>query len=112
QEVKPPSIASQLGSSPYSTGAGGVRLEHSYAACLIATFLAGEACLELGDSLSVDLIRVQASDVSVVDDIYVEGRDVNAEVHRSSIAVRRNPALTRSDSDSVPLVRGFLKLAI
>lgn len=96
------------GSSPYSTGGGGVRLEHSYAACLIAGLLGGEALPELGDELSVDSIRLQASDLSNVDDILLEGRDPHGERHRASIAVRRNPALTTSDDASVPLIRDFL----
>jgi hypothetical protein len=96
------------GSSPYSTGGGGVRLEHSYAACLIAGFLAGDALPELGDALSVDSIRLQASDLSDVDDILLEGRDAHGGRHRASIAVRRNPALTTSDDASVPLIRDFL----
>jgi hypothetical protein len=96
------------GSSPYSTAGGGVRLEHSYAACLIAAFLAGEAVPELGDGVSIDTIRLQASDLSEVDDIFLTGRDANGVVHHSSIAVRRGPALTASDDDSVPLIRDFL----
>lgn len=99
---------SSAGSSPYSTGGGGVRLEHSYAACLIAGLLAGEALPELGDELSVDSIRLQASDLSDVDDILLEGRDALGGQHRASIAVRRNPALTTSDDASVPLIRDFL----
>ncbi|WP_216895651.1 hypothetical protein [Nocardia alni] len=99
---------SAAASSPYSTGGGGVRLEHSYAACLIAEFLAGGALPELGDAVSVDCIRLQASDSSEVDDIFIEGRDAHGEKHCSSIAVRRNPALTSSDSKSVPLFRDFL----
>ncbi|MBT8162723.1 MULTISPECIES: hypothetical protein [Arthrobacter] len=98
------------GSSPYSTGGGGVRLEHSYAACLIAGFLAGDAVPELGDALSMDSIRLQASDLSEVDDILIEGRDAHGRIHRASIAVRRNPALTNSDSASVPLIRDFLAI--
>jgi len=108
EEVTPGETPPSTGSSPYSTGGGGVRLEHSYAACLVAGFLAGDAVPELGDALSVDSIRLQASDVSEVDDILIEGRDAQGEVHRSSIAVRRNPALTKSDSASVPLIRDFL----
>lgn len=96
--------------SPYSTGGGGVRLEHSYAACLIAGLLADEALSELGDSVSADSIRLQASDMTEVDDILIEGRDVHGVAHRSSIGVRRNPALTKSDSASVPLIRDFLTL--
>jgi hypothetical protein len=98
------------GSSPYSTGGGGVRLEHSYAACLIASFLAGEAITELGDTLSVDSIRLQANDESEADDLLIEGRDANQLMHRSSIAVRRSPTLVSSDSASVPLFRDFLSV--
>ena len=53
----------------------------------------GRSVSELGDSVSVDSIRLQASDVSEVDDILVEGRDAQGEVHRASIAVRRSPPL-------------------
>lgn len=96
------------GSNPYSTGGGGTRLEHTYAACLIAAFLAGEPLQELGDALPVDVIHLQASDLSDVDDLLLVGRDARGETHRSSIAVRRSPELTRSDSASVPLFRDFL----
>ncbi len=108
EEVVPQAATSTIGASPYATGGGGVRLEHSYAACLVAGLLAGEALTELGDSLSADSIRLQASDTSAVDDILVEGRDAHGEVHRSSIAVRRSPDLTRSDAASIPLIRDFL----
>jgi hypothetical protein len=108
EEVMPAASMPAAGASPYSTGSGGVRLEHSYAACLVVGLLAGEALTELGDSLSADSIRLQASDVSEADDILIEGRDANGEVHRSSIAVRRSPALTKSDTASVPLIRDLL----
>ena len=108
EEVMPADTVPATGSSPYSTGGGGVRLEHSYAACLVAGFLAGDALSELGDAVSVDSIRLQASDSSDADDILIEGRDTHGEMHRSSIAVRRNPALTSSDKASVPLIRDFL----
>lgn len=108
EEVMPQATSSSVGSSPYSTGGGGVRLEHSYAACLVAGLLAGDPSTELGDSLSIDSIRLQASDTSEVDDILIEGTDAHGEVHRVSIAVRRSPALTKSDSASVPLIRDFL----
>jgi hypothetical protein len=107
-----PSPSAPTGSSPYSTGGGGVRLEHSYAACLIAGLIAGGAVTELGDSLMADSIRLQASDLSDVDDILIEGRDRHGEVHRSSIAVRRSPLLTRSDDDSIPLIRDFLAIVL
>lgn len=108
EEVMPSTANAPIGSSPYSTGGGGVRLEHSYAACLVAALLAGDPLTEIGDGVSADSIRLQASDVSEVDDIVIEGRDAAGELHRSSIAVRRSPSLTRSDSASVPLFRDFL----
>lgn len=109
-EAMPVDRASSSGSSPYSTGGGGVRLEHSYAACLIAGFLAGDTLQELGDGMQVDSIRLQASDLSDADDILIEGRDSLGQTHRASIAVRRNPLLTASDDASVPLVRDFLEV--
>jgi biotin operon repressor len=102
--------APSTGSSPYSTGGGGVRLEHSYTACLIAGLLAGNALPELGDAIPVDSIRLQASDLSDADDIVIEGRDAHGQRHRASIAVRRSPLLTASDDASVPLVRDFLAI--
>lgn len=107
-EVMPPATGLSTGSSPYSTGGGGVRLEHSYAACLVAELLAGESVSELGDAISMDSIRLQASDVSEADDILLEGRDAQGDLHRSSIAVRRKPALTTRDDPSIPLIRDFL----
>jgi hypothetical protein len=112
EEVVPPATGSTIGASPYSTGGGGVRLEHSYAACLLASLLAGESLTELGDSVFADSIRLQASDASEVDDILIEGHDAQGELHRSSIAVRRSPALTKSDDPSVPLIRDFLAVVI
>lgn len=109
-EVMPAESTLSTGSSPYATGGGGVRLEHSYAACLIAGFLAGQGLPELGAALVVDSIRLQASDLSDVDDIVIMGRDSDDEIHRTSIAVRRNPTLTASDSASVPLIRDFLEI--
>jgi hypothetical protein len=110
EEVLPSQGAAATAASPYSTGGGGFRLEHSYAACLVAALLAGEPLAELGDAVGLESIRLQANDVSEVDDIVVEGRDARDQVHRASIAVRRNPALTSSDSASVPLIRDFLSV--
>lgn len=112
KESNHPDDGSTSGSSPYSTGGGGVRLEHSYAACLIASFLADEALPELGDSATLEAVRLQASDLSDADDIVLEGRDANGEICRTSIAVRRSPALTSSDDASVPLIRDFLAIVI
>jgi hypothetical protein len=96
--------------SPYSTGGGGVVLEHRYAASLLAYMLVGAPCAEIGDRIQLTKVRLQASDVSAVDDIVLEGAASDGTVHRASIGVRRNPALNSSDTASVPLIRAFLKV--
>ena len=100
----------EVGASPYSTGGGGVTLEHVYAACLLSALLAGDPITELGDSLAVSAIRLQASDLSPIDDIVIEGQDSVGDQHRASIGVRRDPTLTKSDVSSVPLIRGYLRI--
>lgn len=96
--------------SPYSTGGGGVRLEHRYAATLLAAVLTGDPMNELGDDAVPLRVRLQASDVSPVDDVVVEGRTPAGELRRVSIGVRRAPDLTAKDATSVPLVRSFLQV--
>lgn len=110
ENMKGVSLPVASGASPYSTGGGGTRLEHAYAACLIADFLTGAPLQELGGALIPESIRLQASEMSEVDDIVIEGRDSQGSLHRSSIAVRRDPDLTTSDQASVPLVRAFLAI--
>lgn len=100
----------EVGASPYSTGGGGVTLEHSYAACLLAAVLAGDPVPELGDQLKVSCVRLQASDVSPIDDIVIEGHNPDRVLHRVSIGVRRDPRLVRSEESSVPLIRDFLRI--
>ena len=93
-----------VGASPYSTGGGGVTLERTYAACLMAALLAGDPINELGDGLFVSSIRLQASDASPIDDVVIEGQDSAGNLHRASIGVRRDPKLTKGDESSVPRV--------
>ncbi|MFG3117478.1 hypothetical protein ACGF4C_24135 [Streptomyces sp. NPDC048197] len=96
--------------SPYSTGGGGVRLEHRYAATLLAAVLTEDPVSELGDDIVPCLVRLQASDISPIDDVVLEGRTADGRGRRVSIGVRRDPALTTSDTASVPLVRSFLRI--
>jgi hypothetical protein len=100
----------EVGASPYSTGGGGVTLEHTYAACLLAAVLAGDPIAELGDQLKVSSVKLQASDVSPIDDIVVEGYDRSRVLSRVSIGVRRDPRLVRSEESSVPLIRDYLRI--
>lgn len=100
----------ETGASPYSTGGGGVTFEHTYAATLLVHLLSGDPIHELGDSLAVDRVRLQASNVSAVDDIVIDGHDESGDVHRASIGVRRDPALTTSDGPSVPLFGDYIRV--
>ncbi|MEU6182914.1 ATP-binding protein [Streptomyces coeruleorubidus] len=97
-------------SSPYATGGGGVWLEHRYAATLVAALLTEDPISELGDDVVPHSVRLQASYISPIDDVVVEGRTRDGQVRRVSIGVRRNPDLTTSDEKSVPLVRSFLRV--
>ena len=85
-------------------------LEHKYAATLLASVLTSTAAGELGDDCAPELVRLQASDVSPVDDIVLDGRTADGGTRRVSIGVRRNPALTAGDTASVKLIRSFLRV--
>lgn len=85
-------------------------LEHQYVATLLAALLVGDPTVELGDRVALRTVRLQASDVSAVDDVVLEGVDPSGVTHRASIGVRRDPKLTSKDAKSVPLVRTFLEV--
>lgn len=53
-------------------------LEHRYAATLIAALVTEDPVSELGDEVVPLVVRLQASDVSPVDDIVVEGKPPTA----------------------------------
>ena len=58
----------------YSSGGGGVVLEHQYGATLLASLLTADPLPELGDDVTPMAIRFQASAVSAVDDLLISGR--------------------------------------
>lgn len=49
---------------------------------------------ELGDAVALEVVRLQAGDVSAVDDLVPEGIAPPGETHRAPTAVRRDPQLT------------------
>jgi hypothetical protein len=77
------------GAALYSTGGGGVVLEHQYGASLLACLLTGDPTSELGDDATPTAVRFQASAVSAVDDLLVSGRTPDGGVRRVSVGVRR-----------------------
>jgi hypothetical protein len=64
----------------------------------------------LGDDITPASIRFQASMYSPVDDLVVEGQGPDGSQRRLSIGVRRDPALVRSDADSVALIVPYLRV--
>jgi hypothetical protein len=101
----------------YSTGGGGVVLEHQYGATLLATLLTGDPLPELGDDVTPIVARFQASAVSAVDDLLISGRTPDGGVRQVSVGVRRAPKLVKSETKSaegegksVRLVASYLKV--
>lgn len=64
----------------------------------------------LGPRIQASEIRLQASDISRIDDILILGRDEHGEVHGVSIGCRRMPKFVPSDIKTTELVGQFLKM--
>ena len=102
--------AGSAASSSYSTGGGGVLLEHRYGAVLLASLLTQDPVQELGDDTAPLTVRFQASAVSAVDDLLISGRTPDGDTRKAVIAVRRSPRLIPSDEKSIKLIGSFLKV--
>jgi hypothetical protein len=78
--------------SAYSTGGGGVVLEHAYGGALLAELLLGGPVAGLGDDVSPLRIGFQQSAYSPVDDLMVAGTGQAASGRSSlvSAAARRS----------------------
>jgi hypothetical protein len=98
--------------SPYSTGGGGVVLEHRFGAVLLTHLLTGHPVPALGDDLAPRSVYLQANAISPVDDVVVEGLAPNGERRRLSVGVRRAPALTKKDTQSARLLESYLKVIV
>ncbi|MFB6828412.1 outer membrane protein assembly factor BamB family protein [Streptomyces hydrogenans] len=98
--------------SPYSTGGGGIVLEHRFGAVLLSHLLTGRPVPALGDHITPTHVRFQGHAISRVDDILVRGRSSAGAEHLLSVGVRRRPRLVASDAKSVQLVEAFLDVVI
>lgn len=84
--------------SPYSTGGGGVTLEHRFGALFLARMLAGTVMPELRDR-TVSSVAFQQVPSSPVDDLVLSAdSDVAPRKVRLSIACRRRPQLTQGNA--------------
>lgn len=96
--------------SSYSTGGGGVVLEHRYGAVLLAHLLSRGPVPGLhSDEFAVERVAFQAAE-HAVDDFEVTGRADNDVVVRWLVAVRRAPDLVPSNGKSMALIGSFLKV--
>lgn len=85
--------------SSYSTGGGGVVLEHDHGAWLLAHLLLGDPLPALGDEFHVTEIAFQAHRLSEVDDAVVIGETSAGEARSLAIGVRRDPVIGPSDEE-------------
>src|SRR3989442_433914 len=98
--------------SSYSTGGGGVTLEHLYGATVLAALLTGDPVSGLGDEQTVVEVAFQARSMSPVDDLVVSGepRSVSSgEARRLAIGVRRDPTIGAGDDKFVKLLSNCLQ---
>src|SRR5689334_23178571 len=94
-----PAGAPQAGSSPYSTGGGGVTFERKVAVTYLAHLLTGDGAAELGDGRRVVSIRFQQAPAHPVDDLVVHAARED-EVDASlvlALGMRRSPNVVQSD---------------
>ena len=103
------STPSKKSASPYSTGGGGVRLEHRLGALYLTRLLTRGVVSELGDRAPVR-VEFQQSPATTVDDLVLtaQASDGGSSV-RLEIAVRRTPNFVQSDDNTQSLVLALVK---
>ena len=102
------------GTSPYSTGGGGVTFERKVAVQYLAHLLVGDGAIELGDGRRVVSVAFQQAPEHSVDDLVI--RAARADDPEPSlvlaVGVRRSPDLVQSDASTRKLIRAFVREAI
>jgi hypothetical protein len=97
--------------SPYATGGGGVTLEHTYGATLLAAVLTGGPVPGLGDDMRPMRVQMQAG--GAVDDYVVDGENFRTGTRRRlSVGVRRNPTMAPGDKKFVKLLEDFVRTVV
>jgi len=111
-EMKAPDAGG--GSSPYSTGGGGVTFERKVAVQHLARLLTGDGAVELGDGRHVVSVEFQQAPEHSVDDLVIRAaRDGEPEPSLVLAAgVRRAPHLVESDESTRKLIRAFVREVI
>ena len=111
-EPKAPEAAG--GSSPYSTGGGGVTFERKVAVQYLAHLLVGDGAVELGDGRHVVSVEFQQAPEHSVDNLVIcAARDDDLEPSLVlAVGVRRAPDLVQSDESTRKLIRAFVREVI
>src|SRR5206468_4220050 len=104
--TNPPEPENQ-GSSPYSTGGGGVILEHEYAASALVSLLLAQPIECLGVEFTPTSVAVQQGAYSAVDDVAIRGVSPGG-TRTLRVACRRHPTVGKSDDSTVKLFADFL----
>lgn len=109
---EPPSVSKRAkakapaGSSPYSTGGGGVAFADSFATVYLASMLTGSRRSEASE-LPVRRVAFQTGPEHPVDDLLVTCGDDASEV-TLAVACRATPNFVQSDDETVKLVGSLL----
>lgn len=95
--------------SAYSTGGGGVVLEHAYGGALLAELLLGGPVVGLGNDVTPVRVGFQQSAHSPVDDLTVTGEGPGG-CRTLFIGVRRKPGIGASQEAFVKLMVDYLRV--
>jgi hypothetical protein len=99
----------RTGSSPYSTGGGGTRLEHRLGTMFLVRLLTGGSVSELAER-APDRVAFQQSPATSVDDLVVTAPAADGVSSvRLEVAVRRTPRFIRSDRKTNELVAALVR---
>jgi len=100
-----------VGSSPYSTGGGGVRLEQEFAASVLVSLLLSSPVEGLGDAFTPVSVGLQQERHAPVDDVVVLGRAPGME-RTLRMACRRKPVIGKSDESTVKLFADYVQMVL
>ena len=95
--------------SAYSTGGGGVVLEHAYGGALLAELLLGGPVTGLGNDVTPVRIGFQQGAHSPVDDLMITGEGPGGQ-RTLFIGVRRKPSIGASQKPFVKLMVDYLRV--
>ena len=99
-----------MAATPYSTGGGGIVLEHRYGAFVLAHVLSGAPLYELDGVTAPTAVRFQTSAESAVDDLVIRGVRPDGTERTATVAVRRDPTAIRSSDKTRSLITRFLSV--